>query len=219
MILERIASMGIGYVCGLFLSGFLYGKSRHVDVRESGSGNVGTTNTLRTLGWKAGAVTLAGDILKVFVAMFLVWLIFHKSQPELVKLLEMYAGFGAVLGHDFPVYMKFKGGKGIASTGGMVLAFCPFAAPISLGLFILAVLVTKYVSLGSVLGLISLFVQVLVFGYLGMFDVPKENLIEVYIVFGIIAVIGLVKHRSNIKRLLNGTENKIGSKKKGNEGV
>lgn len=219
MIIERIASIGIGYVCGLFLSGFLYGKSRHVDVRESGSGNVGTTNTLRTLGWKAGAVTLAGDILKVFVAMFLVWLLFHRSQPELVRLLEMYAGFGAVLGHDFPVYMKFKGGKGIASTGGLVLAFCPFAAPISLGLFILAVLVTRYVSLGSVLGLISLFIQVLVFGYLGMFDVPGENLIEVYIVFGIIAVIGLVKHRSNIKRLLNGTENKIGAKKKENEGA
>ena len=219
MIAERIIAIGIGYICGLFLSGFLYGKSRHVDVRESGSGNVGTTNTLRTLGWKAGAVTLAGDIGKVFAAVFLVWLLFHKSQPELVRLLEMYAGFGAVLGHDFPIYMKFKGGKGIASTGGLVLAFCPFAAPVSLGLFILAVLLTRYVSLGSVLGLISLFLQVLVFGKLGMFAVPEDQLMEVYIVFGIIALIGLVKHRSNIKRLLNGTENKIGSKKKENGGA
>lgn len=219
MIVERIVAIGIGYICGLFLSGFLYGKSKHVDVRESGSGNVGTTNTLRTLGWKAGAVTLIGDIGKVFAAVFLVWLLFHKSQPEMVRLLEMYAGFGAVLGHDFPIYMKFKGGKGIASTGGLVLAFCPFAAPISLGLFILAVLVTKYVSLGSVLGLISLFIQVLVFGKLGMFAVPEDNLIEVYIVFGIIVIIGLVKHRSNIKRLLNGTENKMGSKKKENKGA
>lgn len=215
--IERIIAIAVGYVCGLFLSGFLYGKSRHVDVRQSGSGNVGTTNTLRTLGWKAGAVTLAGDILKVFAAMFVIWLIFHKSQPELVRLYEMYAGFGAVLGHDFPVYMGFKGGKGIASTGGLVLAFCPFAAPVSLGLFILTVLVTKYVSLGSILGLISLFVQVLIFGRLGMFGVPQENLIEVYIVFGIIVVIGLVKHRSNIVRLLHGTENKFGSKKKENE--
>lgn len=219
MIVERIIAIGIGYICGLFLSGFLYGKSRHVDVRESGSGNVGTTNTLRTLGWKAGAVTLAGDIGKVFVAMLFIWLLFHKSQPEMVRLLEMYAGFGAVLGHDFPVYMKFKGGKGIASTGGLVLAFCPFAAPISLGLFILAVLLTRYVSLGSVLGLISLFIQVLVFGKLGMFAVPEDNLLEVYIVFGIIVLIGLVKHRSNIKRLLNGTENKIGSKNKEDKGA
>lgn len=215
--IERIIAIAVGYVCGLFLSGFLYGKSRHVDVRQSGSGNVGTTNTLRTLGWKAGAVTLAGDILKVFAAMLFVWLFFHKSQPEMVRLYEMYAGFGAILGHDFPVYMGFKGGKGIASTGGLVLAFCPFAAPVSLGLFILAVLVTRYVSLGSILGLISLFIQVVIFGRLGMFRVPEENLIEVYIVFGIIVVIGLIKHRSNIVRLLNGTENKFGSKKKENE--
>lgn len=215
--IERIIAIAVGYICGLFLSGFLYGKSRHVDVRESGSGNVGTTNTLRTLGWKAGAITLAGDILKVFVAMFLVWLFFHKSEPELVRLYEMYAGFGAVLGHDFPVYMGFKGGKGIASTGGLVLAFCPFAAPVSLGLFVLTVLVTKYVSLGSILGLISLLVQVLIFGQMGMFAVPQNNLIEVYIVFGIIVAIGLVKHRSNIVRLLHGTENKFGSKKKENE--
>lgn len=215
--IERIIAIAVGYVCGLFLSGFLYGKSRHVDVREAGSGNVGTTNTLRTLGWKAGAITLAGDILKVFVAMFLVWLFFHKSEPELVRLYEMYAGFGAVLGHDFPVYMGFKGGKGIASTGGLVLAFCPFAAPVSLGLFVLTVLVTKYVSLGSILGLISLLVQVLIFGQMGMFAVPQNNLIEVYIVFGIIVAIGLVKHRSNIVRLLHGTENKFGSKKKENE--
>lgn len=215
--IERIIAIAVGYVCGLFLSGFLYGKSRHVDVRESGSGNVGTTNTLRTLGWKAGAITLAGDILKVFVAMFLVWLFFHKSEPELVRLYEMYAGFGAVLGHDFPVYMGFKGGKGIASTGGLVLAFCPLAAPVSLGLFVLTVLVTKYVSLGSILGLISLLVQVLIFGQMGMFAVPQNNLIEVYIVFGIIVVIGLVKHRSNIVRLLHGTENKFGSKKKESE--
>lgn len=219
MIGEIIASIGIGYVCGLFLSGFLYGKSRHVDVRESGSGNVGTTNTLRTLGLKAGAITLLGDILKVFVAMFLVWLLFRKSLPEHVRLLEMYAGFGAILGHDFPVYMKFKGGKGIASTGGLVLAFCPFVAPVSLGIFLIVVLITRYVSLGSVLALISMFVQVLIFGMLGWFDVPGEDLLQVYIVFGCIMAIGLLKHASNIRRLLNGTENKFGSRIKENKGV
>ncbi len=214
MIVERIASIAIGYICGLFLSGYLYGKMKQVDVREMGSGNVGTTNTLRNLGWKAGAVTLIGDVGKVFVAIFIVWLIFHKQNPEMVGVLEMYAGLGAVLGHDFPVYMGFKGGKGIASTGGLVLGFCPFAAPISLGLFILAVLVTRYVSLGSILALISLFVQVIFFGQAGYFNIPQENLIELYVVFGIIALIGIIKHRENIKRLLNGTEHKFGSKKK-----
>ncbi len=217
MIAERITAVAIGYCCGLILSGYLYGKLKHVDVRTMGSGNVGTTNTLRNLGWKAGAVTLLGDIGKVFLAIFFVWLIFHKSNPDMVGLLEMYAGFGAVLGHDFPVYMKFKGGKGIASTGGMVLGFCPFAAPISLGIFILTVLITRYVSLGSILALISLFIQVLFFGQAGMFAVPDANLPEVYAVFGVLAAIGLLKHSSNIVRLIRGTENKFGSGKKENE--
>lgn len=218
MIVERIIAVVIGYCCGLILSGYIYGKAKHVDVRTMGSGNVGTTNTLRNLGWKAGAVTLIGDIGKVFLAIFLVWLIFHKSYPDFAGLLEMYAGFGAVLGHDFPIYMKFKGGKGIASTGGMVLGFCPFAAPISLGVFILTVIFTKYVSLGSILALLSLFVQVIFFGRAGMFAVPDENLIEVYVVFAILTAVGLIKHGPNIVRLIQGTENKFGSKKKENEG-
>lgn len=214
MVIERILAVVIGYIFGLFLSGYLYGKTQHVDVREVGSGNVGATNTLRNLGWKAGAVTLLGDILKVFAAMYVTWLLFHKSYPDAIQLLELYAGFGAILGHNFPVYMNFKGGKGIASTGGLVLAFCPFAAPVSLGLFVLMILLTRYVSLGSILGLISLFIQVIIFGELGWFSIPSENMIEVYVIFGLIAAIGLVKHRSNIRRLLNGTENKFGSEKK-----
>lgn len=213
MILGRIVSTLIGYICGLFLSGYLYGKTQKVDVREMGSGNVGTTNTLRNLGWKAGAVTLIGDVGKVLVAMLLVYLIFHKQNSDMVHLLEMYAGFGAVIGHDFPIYMKFKGGKGIASTGGVVLGFCPIAAPISLGLFILTILITRYVSLGSILALLSLFIQVIILGEIGYFNVPKENLIEVYIVFLVIVIIGIIKHRENIKRLLNGTENKFGKGK------
>ncbi|MCI5493109.1 MAG: glycerol-3-phosphate 1-O-acyltransferase PlsY [Lachnospiraceae bacterium] len=213
MIVGRIAALAIGYCCGLFLSGYLYGKKQHVDVTKMGSGNVGATNTLRNLGWKAGAVTLIGDVGKVFAAIFLVWLIFHKSYPETVRLFELYAGFGAVLGHDFPVYMKFKGGKGISCTGGIVLGFCPIAAPVSLGLFLLTVLVTRYVSLGSILGVISLFIQILIFGHKGWLGIPAAYMNEVYVIFAIITIIGIAKHHANIKRLLNGTENKIGSKK------
>ena len=214
MLVARITAVVIGYICGLFLSGYLYGKAKHVDVREMGSGNVGTTNTLRNLGWKAGVVTLLGDICKVFVAIFITWLLFHKQYPDVVWLFEAYAGFGAVIGHDFPIYMKFKGGKGIASTGGMVLGLCPFVAPISLGLFILMIVITGYVSLGSIVGVISLFIQVILFGQLGWFHIPAGYLIEVYILFGLLALIGIRKHHENIRRLLNGTENKFGSKKK-----
>lgn len=219
MIMGRVLSIVIGYICGLFLAGFLYGKYKKVDVRKSGSGNVGTTNTLRTLGWKAGAITLAGDIGKVFVAMLVVWLIFREGgliagYEDCTGLLRLYAGFGAILGHDFPIYMKFKGGKGIASTGGLVLAFCPKAAIVSLSLFIIIVLLTRYVSLGSVLALISLLIQIFVMGKMDWLPVSKEYRVEVYVIFTIITIVGIVKHRSNIVRLWNGTENKFGSGKK-----
>lgn len=116
---------------------------------------------------KAGILTLIGDVCKVFMAMVIVWLIFRNRYPDSVKVLELYAGVGCILGHDFPAYMKFKGGKGIACTGGLLIGFCPLAVPISLGIFILVVAITRYVSLGSILGVISLEIQIIVFGQMG----------------------------------------------------
>lgn len=130
MILKRIIAIVIGYIFGLFLSGYLLGKAKHKDITTMGSGNAGTTNTLRMFGWKAGLITLLGDILKTLLAIFVVWLLFHRSEPEGVRLLELYAGFGTILGHNFPFYMclrkgeKKKGGKGIACTGALMIAFC-----------------------------------------------------------------------------------------------
>lgn len=212
MIVGRIISLGIGYLCGQFLSGFLYGKKEKVDLRKTGSGNVGTTNTMRTLGVKAGVLTLIGDILKVFLAMFLAWLIFRGRYPEEIRLLELYAGVGAILGHDFPVYMKFKGGKGIACTGGLLLAFCPIAVPVSLGIFILLVVITRYVSLGSIIGVISVPVQIVILGQLGYVRVPEQYLTEVYIIFTLVALLAILLHHANIGRLIHGTENKFSLK-------
>lgn len=212
MILGRIISLGIGYLCGQFLSGFIYGKKEKVDLRKTGSGNVGTTNTLRTLGVKAGILTLVGDILKVFLAMFLSWLIFRGRYPQEIRLLELYAGVGAILGHDFPVYMKFKGGKGIASTGGLLIAFCPIAVPVSLGIFILLVAVTRYVSLGSIIGVASVAIQMVILGQLGLINVPDEYLMEVYIIFAFVSILAIVLHHANIGRLMNGTEHKFSLK-------
>ncbi|MCI6782441.1 glycerol-3-phosphate 1-O-acyltransferase PlsY [Thermoguttaceae bacterium LCP21S3_D4] len=209
MLFGRVISVGIGYLCGMFLSGFLYGKKENVDLRKVGSGNVGTTNTMRNLGVKAGILTLIGDVCKVFMAMVIVWLIFRNRYPDSVKVLELYAGVGCILGHDFPAYMKFKGGKGIACTGGLLIGFCPLAVPISLGLFILVVAITRYVSLGSILGVISLEIQIIVFGQLGLLSVPEQYLTEVYIVFGFVAGLAIILHHANIGRLLKGTENKF----------
>ena len=214
MIIARIIAVAIGYACGLFETGYFYGKKKGVDIRTKGSGNSGATNTLRTFGWKAGLVTCLGDILKTVAAVLAVKLIFGRTYTEDIILLELYAGFGAVLGHNFPFYLKFKGGKGVACTGGMVLAVFPIVAPVSMGLFLVISAVTKYVSLGSIIGLISVFVQVVVYGQLGIITVPMGIRAEFYIVTACFTILGVWQHRANIRRLANGTENKIGAKKK-----
>jgi glycerol-3-phosphate acyltransferase PlsY len=210
----RIIALVIGYVFGLFQTGYIYGKAHGLDIRTQGSGNAGTTNTLRVLGWKAGLITFLGDLFKAIFSVLLILLIFRSRYPEGVKVLELYAGFGTVLGHNFPCYLKFKGGKGIACTSGMILAVCPIAAPICLLLFIAAVAATRYVSLGSILVVLSYLVQVIIFGQLGYLHLEGALRIEFYIISACFTALALWQHRANIKRLLNGTENKFGMKKK-----
>ncbi|MCI5872847.1 MAG: glycerol-3-phosphate 1-O-acyltransferase PlsY [Clostridiales bacterium] len=213
MIVARVIAVAIGYVFGLFQTGYLYGKSQGIDIRNEGSGNAGTTNSLRVLGVKAGLITFAGDLFKAIFAVILVEVLFGKTYPEAVKILGLYAGFGAVLGHNFPFYLKFKGGKGIACTSGMILAVCPMAAPICLFLFIVSIAITRYVSLGSILVVVSYLIQVIVFGQLGYLKVDAAYLPEFYIVSACFTAMALWRHRANIRRLLTGTENKFGLKK------
>ncbi len=209
MLAARIICIAIGYLLGMFQTGYIYGKLHHVDIRQHGSGNAGATNTLRTLGWKAGLVTFLGDLGKAMLAMLIGWLLFREKYPDGVKLLEMYAGFGAVLGHNFPVYLRFKGGKGIACTAGFILAFYPPMAPLCLLLFIVVVATTKYVSLGSILVMACYFAELVAFGQLGHLDVKPQLLPETYVVGALFSLMGIWRHRENIKRLLSGTENKF----------
>lgn len=209
MILSRGICLLIGYVLGLFQTGYLYGKAHHIDIRQYGSGNAGTTNTLRTLGIKAGLITFAGDLGKALLSILIAWLLFRDRYPEGVKLLGMYAGLGAVLGHNFPFYLKFKGGKGIACTSGFILAFFPPIAMACLVLFIGSVAWTRYVSLGSILVVIGFFIQMVIYGQLGFYRVDTALLPEMYIVGGVFTLLALWRHRENIKRLLQGTENKF----------
>jgi len=113
--MERLICVVIGYLFGLFQTGYFYGKLKHIDIRQHGSGNAGTTNALRTLGWTAGAITFLGDCLKCVAAVAVVYWLYGSTHDN-ISLLAMYAGMGAVLGHNFPFYLKFKGGKGIAAT-------------------------------------------------------------------------------------------------------
>ena len=214
MIAARLIVLVIGYFLGTFQKGYIYGMSKGVDIRQHGSGNSGTTNTLRTLGWKAGAITFAGDLCKAILAVVIAHFLFVNRYPDAVKVLEMYAGFGAVLGHNFPFYLKFKGGKGIACTAGVILTVCPLAVPVCLGLFIVLVGITRYVSLGSICMLIAFLIQVILFHHMGLLHIGADWIIEFDILTVCFAAMGIWRHRANIVRLLNGTENKFGQKAK-----
>ena len=208
--MERLISVIIGYVFGLLQTGYLYGKMHNVDIRKQGSGNAGTTNALRTLGWKAGLVTLLGDAFKCVFAVVAVHLIYGKSHGDMLPLLSMYAGMGAVLGHNYPFYMKFKGGKGIAATAGLILSTTnAWMVVICIAVFSGIVAGTRYVSAGSLVVVIVYLAEVVYLGQTGAYGIAQNYLYEMYGIAAFLMLSAFFKHRANIKRLLSGTENKI----------
>lgn len=212
--MERVICLVIGYCLGLFQTGYLYGKLHGKDIRKYGSGNSGSTNVLRVMGKKAGATVLVGDVMKSILACFLAWLIFHgKAEAGFVRLLELYAGAGAVLGHNFPFYMNFKGGKGVACSGGLIIAMRDWRLfLICLAVFLGTVLFTRFVSLGSILGLTAFFVVWTALCATGAVSLGVYTAESCVVVF-LMAALGIWQHRTNIGRLLHGTENKLwGSK-------
>ena len=206
--MERIACLVIGYVFGLFQTAFIYGKLHGIDIREHGSGNAGTTNTLRVLGTKAGLIVLAGDIIKCILAIVLCGMLFGRSNPDEIYLLKLYAAAGAILGHNFPFYLHFKGGKGIAATAGLILAFHPYFIVVGVILFFGAFLITHYVSLGSLLVYVGLMIQMVVCGQMGLFSTSQAILNEMYVITALLTILAYYKHRENIARLLKGEERK-----------
>lgn len=198
----------LGYAFGCFSTGYVVGKINHLDIRKYGSGNIGTTNALRTLGKKAAAVTLLGDVIKCIIPTLLIRFLIFPGDAD-IELLALITGVGAVLGHNYPFYMHFKGGKGIAAMSGAIIMFCVFndwrIVPFELALFIVTVAISRYVSLGSLF--ISIAFPVWVAFDTG-FDVPMILVSCIY------TLSAFYSHRENIKRLLNGTERKIGEKVK-----
>ena len=191
----------IAYMLGSVNTSIIVGKIKGIDIRQHGSGNAGATNTLRTLGKSSAVMVLVGDILKgvlgVLIGMYL--------DPEFGKYV---AGVAAVLGHNYPVFFGFKGGKGILTSAAVI-----FMIDWKMGLTLLAIAlaimaVTRYVSLGSVVGSLLFPIIVVVF-YKG------QNTFYQYLTFAtIIAVLAIYRHKANIQRLMNGTESKLGSKNK-----
>ena len=215
--MERIICIAIGYAFGLFQTAYIYGKCKGIDIRQHGSGNAGTTNTLRVLGAKAGAIVLFGDIMKCVLAVVVATLLFGESRADIIYLLKLYAAAGAILGHNFPFYLGFKGGKGIASTVGLGISLHLAFLPMGLIVFFTAFFLTHYVSLGSLLIYAGFMIEIVILGQMGVFGMEKPYLYEMYALAAFLTIMAYYRHKENIKRLLKGEEKKTYLKKSNGE--
>ena len=193
-LLVLVISYFIGTISGSYIIGKLFLDK---DIRKYGSGNAGTTNAIRVLGKKAGVITFLIDFLKGVAVTFIIGRFFEENLIPMGIL-------GAIIGHDFPFYMNFRGGKGVATTLG---ALALYNFPLTLICYIvwlLGTVITKMVSVGSILFFISIIIV-----YTFMSELNTYNIVLV----NIIALIGIIRHKDNIKRIIAGNENKIGGKK------
>lgn len=186
------------YLLGSISVGLLLAKMKGTDPRAVGSGNIGATNVMRAAGKTTGALTLVGDALKGFLP---VAVAFFMGES---KLIVAAVGLAAFLGHLFPIFLKFKGGKGVATALGVYLGLNPFAVLIAVIIFVFVLLKWRFVSLGSLIG-----VAVMPF-LLYVLNAPGQY---IYLVL-IIGTLIFIKHKDNIRRLITGTESKIGDLKK-----
>ena len=224
MIGYRILCVVIGYIFGIFQTGYIYGRMNNVDIRDFGSGNAGTTNAMRVLGKKAGIITYVGDMLKALLAGLAVRGIFGLGMgyaADVVFLLVIYGGVGVILGHNYPFYMGFKGGKGIAASSGVVISLFDIKLTLlAFFTFVIIAAISKYVSLASICMMIGFFTEFVIFNQMGNLKPLSGSKFsyEAYVLIFLMMVLAIFKHRSNIGRLLNGTERKIGQKKENQEG-
>ncbi len=194
----------IGYLLGSIPSGQIVGAlNGGIDLRRYGSGKIGTTNAMRTLGWGAGVAVFAGDLLKAVAAVLIArWLSSGNERP----IAEVVAGFAAVVGHNWPVYIGFKGGRGVAVSFAVFLLICWPAALISMALALGILAIGRMVSLASLSGALIGVALMAVYVIWGHYPFP-------YLIYGILAAALIwLRHIDNIQRLLAGTERKIGQK-------
>lgn len=225
-ILVRMICFLTGYCLGIIQTAYWYGKAHGIDIREHGSGNSGTTNALRVLGKKAGLIVFLGDLMKAIVACVLARVFASIWFPDLLYPLILWSGFGVVIGHNFPFYMGFKGGKGIAATAGVIAGLLDYRIILlCLFAFLLCVIVTRYVSLGSLI-VVSLFLLSFIgLGFGGYISNPildkvyqGTELLESYFVILLFVILAFIRHKANIVRLFRGEENKLFQKKNPTDG-
>lgn len=192
----------LAYLLGALPFSILAGKLlKGIDIREYGSGNAGATNTFRVLGKKAGIPVLFLDVLKGFLAVSLAHYSEFGSDTEMFINISLAYGVAAVLGHVFPVYVGFRGGKGVATLLGLMIGAFPQAALLSIGVFILTLILSRYVSLSSILAGLVFPIGVYFF---------SEILISTMVIFSVfVPVLLLATHQRNIERIFRGEESKV----------
>jgi acyl phosphate:glycerol-3-phosphate acyltransferase len=196
---------------GSLPTGYLAGKAKGIDIRSVGSGNIGATNVFRALGKSWGIAVLLVDALKGVVACLLVPVLVLQWFPQCSKeTLSLVSGVGAILGHNYTCWLKFKGGKGVATTGGVVFAWAPLAGVTALVVFVIFVVATKYVSVASIAAAITL--PIAAWAWRGSPSASVGYPVLMY-VLAALGAMAIYKHKGNIQRLINGTENRIGKKK------
>ncbi len=221
--LIRIIYLVMGFAFGSIPTGAVIARMHGVDLRKTGSGNVGSTNVLRTLGKKAGAMTLCGDILKAIVPLLITGALFGNPE-ETRYVVTMYTGLGAAMGHDFSPWLHFNGGKGIATSGGVILYTDPRFFLVTFATVIATAALTGYVSLGSLMAaVIYIIAHLYVIGTGRFFGWGAGRLTRTYapqykaeiiIIALIMAGMAIWRHKANIQRLLAGRENKLSIGKK-----
>ena len=204
----RLGALLIGYLLGGVQSAILIGRFKGIDIRAHGSGNAGTTNTIRVLGKKLGALVLIIDILKAVLAIGLSKWIFGATHPNEMILIALYSGIGAILGHSYPLFFGFKGGKGIATPAGTLIGIDFKLFLVAACVFLICFVITKIVSMSSLLMTASLPILISIM-YAGAGRIGIEALILAFAITGFT----FYRHKANIKRLMNGTEAKLTSKK------
>jgi len=205
-----LATAIASYLLGSIPTGFLVGKAKGIDVRKSGSGNIGATNAFRVLGKGPGLFVLLADGLKGWVAVAYIPVLAHQCfdagspvDGVAFQWLKIIAAISVILGHNYTCWLKFKGGKGIATSAGVLAALVPWAMIVSLATWIIVCLITRYVSLASIAASLILPFAVWAIPYYAW------NLV---FITALMAALAIYKHKGNIARLLNGTENRLGRK-------
>jgi acyl phosphate:glycerol-3-phosphate acyltransferase len=203
-----ILTVLIAYLLGSIPTGFLVAKARGIDIRTVGSGNIGATNVFRILGKAAGVLVLVVDAAKGWLAVFVVAKLFSgwfypEAGAPAQEWFRLGAGVAAILGHNYTCWLHFKGGKGIATSAGVLVALVPVPLLIVLGVWLVVFALSRYVSLASISAAFTLPFAAWAFG---------ESRTIIFVTAAL-AALAIYKHKANIQRLLNGTENRIGAKK------